>query len=71
MRESEVQTFVVRFWIEERSEPAGQPVWVGHVTNSLDRGELYVRDFDQLVKFMNAYLQDMGNPDPGIERGPS
>jgi hypothetical protein len=58
--ESDVQTFVLRIRVEEPATDSHEVRWVGQITNLLDQRSRYVRDLQDVVAFVDDYLQRMG-----------
>jgi hypothetical protein len=59
-----IATFVVRIRAEGTGAGGREPGWVAHITNVLDRNERYVRDLEDLVRFIKEHLVRLGI-DPG------
>lgn len=63
--ESEVQSFIVRVWVEERAEEGGRGVWRGHITHVSGGERRYLKNLDEIGDFIASYLETMGVK-PGI-----
>ena len=59
--------FVVRIWLEETVEEAGQASWRGHVTH-VPSGKRYgLRELEDVIFIILPYLEGMGvQPSPGL-----
>ncbi|HSN74949.1 MAG TPA: hypothetical protein VL334_07635 [Anaerolineae bacterium] len=55
--ESTSHSFVVKIWIEDTAEEAGQTLWRGHVTHVPSRERRYFQDFETMLAFMKTYLR--------------
>jgi len=66
---TEIRThhFIVKVWIEETAEEAGQAVWRGHITHVPSGRRRYLRDFGDIIAFIEPYLEAMGVRGPGGE----
>jgi hypothetical protein len=56
LSESSIHSFVIRIWLEEMPDEAGQAKWRGrivHVTSGRDR---YFENFDEITPFVGACL---------------
>jgi hypothetical protein len=53
-------SFIIRVWIEETVEEAGQAVWRGHITHVPSGNRRYVKDLDEITAFVAHYLEEMG-----------
>jgi hypothetical protein len=50
--------FIVRFWLEPREFENAKPIWRG-VVEHVDTGEkLYLKNLEEVKKFMVSYLPD-------------
>jgi hypothetical protein len=54
------QSFVLRIWLEELKEEAGQTLWRGHITDIATGERQYVKDIDGIVAFLVPRLELMG-----------
>lgn len=57
---SSVQSFIVKIWLEETTEEAGQALWRGHVTHAASGARQYLKNLDEVSVFIAPYLQRMG-----------
>lgn len=57
MAEQEPQSFVLKIWVEETAEEAGQAKWRGHITHVPSHSRQYVEDLDEIVLFVASYLE--------------
>jgi hypothetical protein len=53
-------SFIVKVWIEETKEEAGQTLWRGHITHVSSGARQYFEDLNKVTLFMIPYLQAMG-----------
>lgn len=58
--ESEAQSFIVRVWVEERSEEGSRGVWRGHITHVSDCRRRYLKSLDEIGDYIAPYLEAMG-----------
>ncbi len=58
--ESEIQSFIIRIWVEERAEEAGRSVWRGHITHVLSGRRRYLKNLAEIGDFIAPYLENMG-----------
>jgi hypothetical protein len=57
-RDEGIATFVIRIRPEGAGEDEGG--WVAHVTNVLEQSERYARGLDDLMRFIEEYLERTG-----------
>lgn len=57
--ESEIHSFIVKIWLEERAEDTGEPAWRGHITHVPDNRRLYFKDLAEINVFILPYLRQM------------
>lgn len=60
MPQANVQSFVLRVWLEESREEAGRTLWRGHITDIGTGERRYVQDIDGIVAFLVPRLSQMG-----------
>ena len=53
-------SFIVKLWLEETVEEAGQVTWRGHITHVPSGERRYVEDLNGITAFIMPRLQDMG-----------
>jgi hypothetical protein len=53
-------SFIVRIWLEETVEEAGQATWRGHITHIPSGERRYVECLDEIPAFIVPYLERMG-----------
>jgi hypothetical protein len=58
--EANVQTFVLRIWLEDTQDDAGRTVWRGHITDVGNGERRYVQDLDGIVAFLVPRLELLG-----------
>lgn len=55
--EAEVHSFIVKLWFESESRPVK---WHGHVTHVPGGERRYLRELDDIVDFVEPYLEEHG-----------
>jgi len=58
--ESNTHSFIVKIWLEETVEEAGQATWRGHITHVPSGDRRYLKDLDDISNFVVPYLDRMG-----------
>lgn len=58
--ESSNQSFIIKIWIEETAEEAGDVVWRGHITHVGSGERHYFTVPDDILVFMMPYLRRHG-----------
>lgn len=58
--ESDTQSFIVKVWVEERAEEAGQGLWRGNITHVSSGRRQYLKNLDEIGDFIAPYLETMG-----------
>ncbi len=58
--EANIQSFIVKIWIEEDGERAEEITWHGQVTHVPDGERRGFQDLDDLMAFIRSYLETMG-----------
>jgi len=59
-QEAQRQSFIVRVWLEETAEEAGEAAWRGCVTCVPNGTQQYIQDLDEIPRFIAPYLVAMG-----------
>ena len=59
-QEAQRQSFIVRVWLEETAEEAGQATWRGCVTCVPNGTQQYIQDLDEIPRLIAPYLAAMG-----------
>lgn len=59
-QEAERLSFIVRIWLEETAEEAGEAAWRGSVTCVPNGTQRYIQDLDEIPRFIAPYLAAMG-----------
>ena len=54
------QSFIIKVWIEERSEADSRAVWRGHIIYVPTGEKRYLKDLDEILDFIAPHLEDMG-----------
>ena len=60
MLEVNTHSFIVKIWLEETAEEAGQAIWRGHITHVPSGERQYLTGLDEVVAFIAPYLEQMG-----------
>ncbi len=60
LSETYTHSFIVKVWIEETVEEAGQATWRGHITHALSGERCYVESLAAIIVFIAPYLEKMG-----------
>ena len=58
--ECSTHSFIVRIWLEETAEEAGQATWRGRITHVSGQESQYLKDLDEIAAFIVPYLEAMG-----------
>ena len=58
--EANTHPFIVKIWLEETAEEAGQATWRGHITHVPTGERRYLKDLDDIAAFITPYLEGMG-----------
>ncbi len=58
-REGSSHSFVIRIWLEETAEEAGQSLWRGHITHVTSEKRAYLKELDDIRAFVVPYLREM------------
>jgi hypothetical protein len=58
--EATTHPFIVRIWLEETIEEAGQATWRGHITHVPSGKRCYVKELGDITDFVAPYLEGMG-----------
>jgi hypothetical protein len=61
---SSVQSFVIRIWIEETAEEAGEVTWRGHITHTVNGERHFFMNLNELSTFIWPYLIEMSAKPP-------
>jgi hypothetical protein len=57
---STIHSFIVKVWVEETAEEAGQVTWRGHIIHVPSGKRHYIQDLDAIKAFVTPYLEAMG-----------
>lgn len=60
LSEAYTNSFIVRIWVEETAEEAGQATWRGRITHVPSGEQCYVKDLSDIVAVIASYLEGMG-----------
>lgn len=65
--ESYTHSFIVKVWLEEIIEEAGQAKWRGHITHVQSDQRQYLESLDEIGTFIAPFLESM-NVNLGLRR---
>ena len=68
MEPFESHSFIVKVWLEESLEDAGEAAWRGHLTHVPDEERRYLQTLDDIIDFVGPYLEQMGVTPRGYRR---
>lgn len=57
--EPDTQSFIVKVWVEDRTEEAGQGVWRGYITHVNSGKRRYLKNLQGIENFILPYLEGM------------
>jgi hypothetical protein len=60
MPDSAPQSFIIKIWLEETAEEAGQATWRAHITHVPSGERRYLQTLAEISTFITPYLQSMG-----------
>ena len=58
--EAHTHPFIVKIWLEESAEEAGQATWRGYITHVPSGQRRYLQSLDDIILFIKPYLEAMG-----------
>lgn len=58
--ESTTHSFVIKIWLEETADEAGEAVWRGRVTHVPSGEHRYLTDLAEIAPFIMPHLEAMG-----------
>ena len=58
--EATSQPFFVRIWLEEGANGAHPATWRGHITHVPSGKRRYLKDLDEIARFIKPYLEQIG-----------
>jgi hypothetical protein len=58
--EFNTQSFVIKIWLEETAEEAGQATWRGHITHIPSGVRRYLKGLEDIIVFIVPYLEQVG-----------
>ena len=64
-------SFVIRIWLEETAEEAGQAMWRGHLTHVPSGQRRYFASLPRLSELLTPYLEELGADPDGAASEPS
>jgi len=53
-------SFVIKLWLDDAGREGGQVAWRGYITHVSSGTRRYIKDVDDIVKFIEPYLEAMG-----------
>jgi hypothetical protein len=66
--ESSVHRFIVKVWLEETSQEAGDATWRGQITHVPSGRRGTIQELEDIVAFVRPYLEAMGVDTEPLER---
>ena len=68
--ESQLHSFIIKFWFEDPLENTKQTAWRGKITHVPGGEQRYIKSFDEMADFITAHLKWTGVeiPPQGIMR---
>ena len=58
--ESTTHSFIVKVWLEETADEAGQALWRGRITHVPSGERRYLKNIDEILAFIEPYLEELG-----------
>lgn len=58
--EADQCSFVVKIWVEERTDSGEDVLWRGHITHVPSNKRQYFQELDMMTAFVTAYLKELG-----------
>ena len=58
--EFNTHSFIVKIWLEETAEEAGQATWRGYITHVPSGKRHYLENLDEISHFILPYLREFG-----------
>jgi hypothetical protein len=58
--EANTHPFIVKIWLEESAEEAGEATWRGHITHVPSGSRRYISRLADISAFIVPYLKQMG-----------
>lgn len=58
--ELHTHSFVIKIWLEETAEEAGQARWRGLITHIPNGERRYLENLREIAEFIIPYLEEMG-----------
>ena len=55
-----LHSFVLRIWLEEAATDTQPAKWRGHITHLLDNRRRHIESIDEIGRFIEVYLNNMG-----------
>ena len=52
--------FIVRFWLEPREIRDAMPIWRGMIKHVPSGRQLYLKNFDEMVPFIESHINSAG-----------
>jgi hypothetical protein len=60
MSDTTPHSFIVKVWIEETAQEAGQATWRGHITHVPGGERRYLQELQEIPIFIKPYLEALG-----------
>ena len=58
--EVNLQSFIVKIWVEETGDSASTTSWRGSITHVVTGERRYVKSLDEITRYFKNYLQGIG-----------
>jgi len=58
--ECQTHSFIIKVWLEERSDQRERPAWRGRITHVPGGERQYLQDLREIARFIAPYLEKMG-----------
>lgn len=66
--EIDTQSFIVKIWVDESTEPSDELIWCGQITHVLSGERFDLQSLDDIGAFMNLFLREADRPGQPDER---
>ena len=60
MFDTTIHSFIVKVWLEETAQEAGQATWRGRITHVPGGEQCYFKELDDIPSFIKPHLEAMG-----------
>ena len=58
--EVNLQSFIVKIWVEETGDSTGTTPWRGSITHVVTGVRRYIKSLDEITRYFKIYLQGIG-----------